>query len=248
MDILSKRILNILIAVNSEIIDFRGSTVLRVVCAIVAVILFVSNSSGTEENDLWLLISSYEDIGTTVKDLAFFLETHGYNADPHDTYVTVKFSSGKEVYLTPNGASPGLADLWMTPPTQRSGPVRIIPNDAIKKNVTYSKAINPDFIKGVTRATIFPVAPLGMCFEGSQQAAKIYSSFGYNITYMYDPSAGGYTQGHLWVAVEDKDPHQKWLAVDSYYGVMTDDEYYKAPYSFNDIKYLDSINPSWKVS
>jgi len=30
--------------------------------------------------------------------------------------VIVKFSGGKEVYLTPNGASPRLADLWMTAP------------------------------------------------------------------------------------------------------------------------------------
>jgi hypothetical protein len=224
--------------------------VIKVVGAIVVAALFilVLYCSGTEENDLWLLLSSYEDLGITVKDLAFFLETHGYNAEPHDTYVTVKFSNGKEVYLTPNGASPGLADLWMTPPTQASGPIRVIPTEAIKKNLTYAKATNPDFIKAVTRTLIFPVAPLGMCFDGSQQVAKTYSSFGYNISYMYDPSAGGYTQGHLWVAVEDKDHQGKWLAVDSYYGVMTDDGYYTAPYSFDDIKYLDSINPSWKVS
>jgi hypothetical protein len=224
--------------------------VIKVVGTVVVVALFilVLYCSGTEENDLWLLLSSYEDLGITVKDLAFFMETHGYNAEPHDTYVSVKFSDGKEVYLTPNGASPGLADLWMTPPTQSSGPIRVIPTEAIKKNLTYSKATNPDFIKAVTRTLIFPVAPLGMCFEGSQQVAKTYSSFGYNISYMYDPSAGGYTQGHLWVTVENKDRTGKWLAVDSYYGVMTDDVYYTAPYSFDDIKYLDSINPSWKVS
>jgi hypothetical protein len=224
--------------------------VIKVVGAIVVAALFilVLYCSGTEENDLWLLLSSYEDLGITVKDLAFFMETHGYNAEPHDTYVSVKFSDGKEVYLTPNGASPGLADLWMTPPTQSSGPIRVIPTEAIKKNLTYSKATNPDFIKAVTRTLIFPVAPLGMCFDGSQQVAKTYSSFGYNISYMYDPSAGGYAQGHLWISVEDKDRRGKWLAVDSYYGVMTDDGYYTAPYSFDDIKYLDSINPSWKVS
>jgi hypothetical protein len=88
-----------------------------------------------------LQLSSYEDIGITVKDLAFFMKNHGYNAQPHDTYVAPKLlSSGKEVYLTPNGASPGLADLWMTPPTKSSGPVRVIPTEAIKKNLTYSKA------------------------------------------------------------------------------------------------------------
>ena len=57
---------------------------LRAVCAIVAVALLVSCCYGTEENDLWLLLSSYMDLGITVKDLAFFLETHGYNAEPHE--------------------------------------------------------------------------------------------------------------------------------------------------------------------
>ena len=99
---------------------------LRAVSAVVAVVLFVSCCSGTEENELWLLLSSFEDLGITVKDLAFFVVAHGYNAEPtNDAYVTVKLSSGKEIYLTPNGASSGLADLWMTPPTQTSGPVRI---------------------------------------------------------------------------------------------------------------------------
>jgi hypothetical protein len=210
--------------------------------------LLVAYCSGTEENDLWLLISSYEDIGITAKDLAFFLETHGYNAQPNSTFVTVKFSSGKEVYLTPNGAEPRLADLWMTPPTKPSGPIKVIPTGAIKINITYAKTTNADFVKTISRYAIFPIAPLGMCFEGSQQAAKTYGSFGYNITYMYNPSAGGYNQGHLWILVEEKDHHEKWLAVDSYYGSMIDDEYYIAPYSFDEIKYLDSLNPSWRLA
>jgi hypothetical protein len=214
---------------------------------ILALMIFVPECSGTEENDLWLLLSSYEDIGITVKDLAFFLSTHAYNAEPHDTYVTVKFSSGKEVYLTPNGAEPRLADLWMTPPTKPTGPVKVIPTGAIKINATYAKDSNPDFLKSISRIVMFPVAPLGMCFEGSQQLTKTYVSFGYNTTYMFDPSAGGYSQGHLWILVEDKDHRDNWLAADSYYGIMTDDGYYKAPYSFADIKYLDSLNPSWRV-
>jgi hypothetical protein len=216
-------------------------------CVAVVLSLLIAHCSGTEENDLWLLISTYEDIGITVEDLAFFLETHGYNAQPHDSYVMLKFSSGKEVYLTPNGAEPRLADLWMTPPTKPSGPIKVIPTGAIKTNTTYPKTANADFIKTIDRYSIFPVAPLGMCFEGSQQLAKTYSSFGYNVTYMHDPSAGGYNQGHLWILVEDKDDREKWLAVDSYYGSMTDNEYYIAPYSFNDIKYLESLNPSWKL-
>ena len=56
-----------------------------------------------------------------------------------------------------------------------------------------------------------------------------------------------FRKAHRWVTVEDKDQRGKWLAVDSYFGVLTDSGYYTASYSFNDIKYLDSINPSWKV-
>lgn len=220
----------------------------RSIGAVVTLALFASCCSGTEVNELWLLLSSYEDLGITVKDLAYFTITHGYNAEPNENHVTIKLSSGDEVYLTPNGASPGLADLWMTPPTQTTGPVRVISTDAIKKNLTYDKAVNPDFIKAVTRTLIFPVAPMGMCFDGSQKLTETYSSNGYNTSYMYDPSAGGYTQGHLWVIVEDKDYLEKWLAIDSYYGVMTDEVYYSAPYSFDDIKYLNLINPSWKIS
>ena len=65
---------------------------------------------------------------------------------------------------------------------------------------------------------------------------------------MYDPS-GFDSQGHLWVVVEDKDQAGRWLAVDSYYGAMKDDSYYyTAPYSFADFKYLDSLNPEWKMA
>ncbi len=213
----------------------------------ICIILLIDCSHASEENDLWLLLSSYEDIGISVKDLAFFLATHGYNAEPSDSYVVVKFSSGKEVYLTPNGAAPRLADIWMTPPKNQSGLVQVISADAIKSNVTYKKTNDLNFIKAVNKCTIFPVSPLGMCYDGSQKLYDIYKSFGYNTVYLYDPS-GFNSQGHLWVALENKDHPDSWLAVDSYYGAMTEDYYYKAPYSFADFKYLDSINPKWRVT
>lgn len=209
------------------------------------IFLFSFPSHAGEENDLWLLLSSYEDIGITVKDLAFFLATHGYNAEPYDSYVAIKFSDGREVYLTPNGGAARLADLWMEPPTEKSGPIQVIPTGAIHVNVTYNKTDNADFIKTVSRYTMFPVAPLGMCYDGSSQLSEIYKSFGHNVIFLYDPSGFDY-QGHLWVAVED-DHSDKWLAVDSYYGVMDDDYYYFAPYSFEEFKYLDSINPKWSL-
>ena len=67
-------------------------------------------------NELWFLISSYEDIGITVQELSQFLVAHGYNARPETSYVTVTLPGGGKVYLTPNGGAPGLADMWMTPP------------------------------------------------------------------------------------------------------------------------------------
>jgi len=45
---------------------------------LVVSIILPAPAVDAEENDLWLLISSYEDIGITVQDLSFFLATHGY--------------------------------------------------------------------------------------------------------------------------------------------------------------------------
>jgi len=226
-----------------------GDNLLRKVLAIVLILsLYLSSCHGTEENDLWLLLSSYEDISITVSDLAFFLATHGFDAKPEKSYVVVKFSSGKEVYLTPNGAAPGLADLWMTPPSSSGGPTRVISSDAVKVNVTYNMTTDQTFIKKVSRYVIFPVTPLGMCYDGSQKLFENYKSFGVNMMYLFDP-AGFNSQGHLWIALEDKGQPNTWLAIDSYYGVMTNDEYYyHAPYSFSDFSYLDSVNPRWRVA
>lgn len=203
-------------------------------------------SSAGEENDLWLLISSYEDVGITVQDLAFFLATKGYDATPEDDYVTVTFSDGKEVYLTPNGASSRLADFWQNPPQSTSGPVQLIPADAIKTNVTYNKTNDNGFLRTISQYTLFPVTPFGMCYDGSQQLEEIYKSFDYSVVFMYDPAQYD-SQGHLWVVVEDPGARGTWIAVDSYYGIMDSREYYTAPYSFTDFKYLDSINPRWRV-
>jgi hypothetical protein len=205
--------------------------------------LLQSSSHADEENDLWLLISSYEDIGISVSDLATFLVAHGYIAAPSRSYVTVTFSDGKEVYLTPNGGSPGLADLWMSPPEKPVGPVRIGFDEAIKKNATYKMSSNPEFTKSISRSVLFPLVPLGMCYDGSKQLGTIYTGLGHNVTYMFNPAG----QGHEWVLVEDAKTNT-WLAVDSYYGVMTSGDFYTAPYSFPRFELLDMVNPQWKVS
>jgi hypothetical protein len=225
-------------------VDLRDDVVL------LSILLILSPSvcQASEENDLWLLLSSYEDIGITVDDLAFFLATHGFNAKPSSdgSYVAVTMSSGKEVYLTPNGASPRLADLWMTPPTSTSGPVQVIPGDAITTNASYAITDDQELIKTISRYLMFPVTPLGMCYDGSKKLDSTYKEAGYSVMFLYDPS-GFNSQGHLWVAVESKSSPKTWLAVDSYYGVMTDKQYYSAPYSFKDFQYLDSINPKWRL-
>lgn len=202
----------------------------------------------SEENDLWLLLSSYEDLGITTEDLAFFLATHGYDAQPasNGSYVTVKMKAGREVYLTPNGASPRLADLWMTPPTSRTGPIQVISSDAIRANATYNMTDDEEFVNTVSRYTMFPVTPLGMCYDGAQRLDTTYSGFGHKVIFLYNPSDYE-SQGHIWVAVEDDGHPDTWIAVDSYFGVMEDPEYYTAPYSFDDFQYLDSINPKWRL-
>ena len=165
----------------------------------------------------------------------------------NQSYVALKLKEGKEVYITPNGASSRLGDLWMTPPTSKTGPVKVISSDAIRINITYARTNDTEFIKTVSRYVIFPETPLGMCYDGSQKLENAYKSFGCKVIYLYDPS-GFASQGHIWVAVEDKDHPDTWLAVDSYYGAMIDPEYYEAPYSFSDFKYLDSINPKWRLA
>ena len=211
-------------------------------------IIFPVPAACTEVNDLWILISSYEDMGITVQDLAFFLVTHGYDATPQGDYVVVNFSDRDVAYLTPNGAAPRLADLWPEPPTP-TGPVRVIVPEAIHRNVTYEKTDNTKFIKDVSRQVVFPVTPLGMCYDGSKKLADTYESFSYRVRYMYDPCEWDW-QGHLWVIIEDQNPNgqERWLAVDSYYGAIIDDDlYYRAPYSFDDFELLDSINPKWRL-
>jgi len=225
----------------------RTRAEIRTLLLIFCLAFIPETSNSAEENDLWLLISSYEDIGMTVQDLAFFLATHGYDATPERSYVAVRLSDGTMAYLTPNGGEPRLANLWATPPNISSEPVMVIRPDAIQKNVTYSKTDNSVLMKDVARKVIFPVTPLGMCYDGSKKLADTYESFDYRVRYMYDPSEWDW-QGHLWVLVEDSEQPDRWLAVDSYYGVMTDDDqYYSAPYSFEDFEYLDSINPKWRL-
>jgi len=119
-------------------------------------------------------LSSYEDIGITTNDLAFFLVTHGYNAKPapDQSYVVVTLKEGGEVYLTVNGASERLADMWMTPPQEKAGPVQVIPSDAVRINASYNRSEDSEFIKTISRYIIFPSPPWGCAMTAPKSWKK----------------------------------------------------------------------------
>jgi len=81
---------------------------------ITACILMISlngaSAQGENISDLKKLISSNEDTRMNSQDLAFFLATHNYNAEPKDSYVELDLN-GKICKLIPNGEKSGLCDL-----------------------------------------------------------------------------------------------------------------------------------------
>lgn len=225
---------------------------------ILAWALLAASPQAEETNDLWYLISSYEDTKMTTDDLATFLTAHGYQASPQGNYVTASVS-GKKLYLKPNGASQGLADVFLIPPSgadkisdadephQResndaSALTRVANSLEIKKGITYAKTNNREFINGVREAALFPVTPYGMCFEGSRKMGRIYTDLGYDVMYMYNPD-NPKGQGHEWILVKDGKDKDLWQAVDSYYGTMDDSNYYYAPYSFPRQDHINYIMP-----
>jgi hypothetical protein len=221
-------------------------------------ILLTFSCNAEETTDLWFLVSSYEDTQMSSYDLAMFLTAHGYRATPREAYVTMTIS-GKEIYLAPNEASPGLADILMAPPKRseefhsndksiksKSELVRASYSLEIKKDTTYAKTNNRDFKETIRNAALFPLTPYGMCFEGSSRMGKIYTSLGYNVIYMYNPD-NPKGRGHEWVLVENDKTTNTWQAVDSYYGIMDGNDYYWAPYSFPKYDDIKLILPQWQV-
>ncbi len=210
-------------------------------------ILSCQGGQASDLNDLWLLISSYEYVGITQDELATFLISHGYDAKPNQSYVEV-YLKEETLYLKPNGGSTGLADLWMQPPTGNATPLQVISADAIKKNVVLQESEDPKLSDELSRIAIFPVKPLGMCFEGAQQVFDLYNQSGFQAIYLYN-AQDEKSQGHIWVAIKDEKQTDSWKAIDSYFGVMSDEPYYyQANYSFSDYSYLDSITPHWRVA
>ncbi len=72
---------------------------------------FTALSSAASDNSaLTKLITQNEDPRMGVKDLAFFLVTHDFNAVPKKDHVDVQIDDTLYV-LVPNGQSSGLADV-----------------------------------------------------------------------------------------------------------------------------------------
>lgn len=210
-------------------------------------VLLIYSSQEEETTDLWYLVSSYENQKMTTEDLADFLTAHGYQATPHENYVSASVP-GKKLYLVPNGVSQGLADIHLIPPSKTGKSVNIVKSHTsesshnvseltrvgysleIKKGATYTKTNDREFTNAVRKAALFPITPYGMCFEGSKRVGRIYTDLGYRVMYMYNPD-NPKGQGHEWILVKD-DAADMWQAVDSYYGTMDGSDYYYAPYSF----------------
>ncbi len=84
---------------------------IAVVCISIIVILLASPCSLAEDiSDLEALISSFEDSYISVRDLAFYLVSHNYDAEPEDGYVQLQLD-GKVYRLVPNGDLAGLCDI-----------------------------------------------------------------------------------------------------------------------------------------
>ena len=89
----------------------------------------------------------------------------------------------------------------------------------------------------------FPVTSAGMCLDGAEQLFSDYQSAGLNPSYMYSlPDDSG--PGHVWVAVPDGG---RWLAIDSYWGPMTDGGYYSADGMYGDIESLEAAFPRERI-
>ena len=81
-----------------------------ITACIIMVSLNTASALGGDISDLKKLISTNDDTRTNSQDLAFFLATHNYNAEPEDSYVELNLND-KIYKLTPNGDKPGLCDI-----------------------------------------------------------------------------------------------------------------------------------------
>ena len=90
--------------------NFANPLILVVILILFTMLSFTALSSAAADHSaLMKLISQNDDPRTDVKDLAFFLVTHDFDAVPKKDHVEVRIDN--TVYkLIPNGQYPGLAN------------------------------------------------------------------------------------------------------------------------------------------
>ena len=93
--------------------NFANPLILAITIILLTTLSFIALSSAADDySALMKLISQNEDPRSDVKDLAFFLVTHDFDATPKIDYVEVRIND--TVYkLVPNGRYPGLANVTM---------------------------------------------------------------------------------------------------------------------------------------
>ena len=90
--------------------NFANWLILAIILILLTTLSFTALSSAADDySALMKLISQNEDPRADVKDLAFFLVTHDFDAVPKKDHVEVRIDN--TVYkLIPNGQYPGLAN------------------------------------------------------------------------------------------------------------------------------------------
>jgi hypothetical protein len=91
--------------------NITNPLILAIILILLTTLSFIALSSGADDySALMKLISQNEDPLMEVKDLAFFLVTHDFDAVPKKDHVEVRIDN--TVYkLIPNGQYPGLANV-----------------------------------------------------------------------------------------------------------------------------------------
>jgi hypothetical protein len=91
-----------------------NSFILTIIFILIVTLFFTALSSAAADNSALIkLIAQNEDPRMGVKDLAFFLVTHDFDATPKKDYVEVRIND--IVYkLVPNGQDSGLANVTVT--------------------------------------------------------------------------------------------------------------------------------------
>lgn len=91
--------------------NIEGPFILATILILITTLSFIAlSSAAADDSALVKLISQIEDPRMSVRDLAFFLVTHDFDAAPKKDHVEVRIND--TVYnLVPNGPYSGLANV-----------------------------------------------------------------------------------------------------------------------------------------